>query len=246
MKLEGRRILVTGGATRIGAVIVETLARQGARVVAHYRSSQSEAEALADRLRANGASVWTTQADLADESACLGLIDHANALAGGLDGLVNNAAVFHKDGLAGATAQRMIAEFGVNLFAPMALMRRLAEVVERGDIVNLLDRRVVFDDPTCVPYLLSKKGLESATRAAALAYAPRLRVNAVAPGPVLPPPGKGADYLKDHAGFVPLQRTVSPEDVAVSVAFLLEQEAITGQTLFVDGGQHLRGFDATK
>ena len=108
-------------------------------------------------------------------------------------------------------------------------------------MINLLDRRITSLDDSCVPYVLSKKSLAEFTRIAALELAPRITVNAVAPGAVLPPPGKGKAYLKDNAGPIPLGRLVKPEEVAAAVVFLLKSESVTGQTVFVDGGQNLLG-----
>lgn len=232
MNLNGKVALVTGGAVRIGAAICRALAAEGARVVIHYRRSKKEALALAKEL--GGRAV---QSDLDSESACERLI----ARAGKLDILVNNAAVFQKDSLKAVTARKLEAEFWPNLFAPILLTRAFAAQTKGGAIVNLLDRRITSLDGSCVPYVLSKKSLAEFTKIAALELAPRIRVNAVAPGAVLPPPRKGKSYLKDNAGPIPLGRLVKPEEVAAAVVFLVKSESIAGQTVFVDGGQNLLG-----
>jgi len=136
---------------------------------------------------------------------------------------------------------RLLAEFRTNMFVPLFLVQCLAARTARGKVINLLDRRIESDDPTCLPYLLSKKALAAFTRSAALELAPGITVNAVAPGAVLPPPGKGAQYLHDRSGRVPLKRRVKPSDVAEAVVALLRLDAVTGQIVFVDGGQHLLG-----
>ena len=232
MNLAGRTALVTGGAVRIGAAICRSLAAEGASVVIHYRHSKREALALAKEL--DGRAV---QSDLDSESACERLIAHA----GKLDILVNNAAVFHKDSLKTITAKKLTDEFWPNLFAPILLTRAFAQRVKKGAVINLLDRRITSLDDSCVPYVLSKKSLAEFTRIAALELAPRITVNAVAPGAVLPPPGTGKAYLKDNAGPLPLGRLVKPEEVAAAIVFLLKSESVTGQTVFVDGGQNLLG-----
>jgi NAD(P)-dependent dehydrogenase (short-subunit alcohol dehydrogenase family) len=240
MELNGRTALVTGGAVRIGQAVVETLSRAGARVVIHYHESEAEAGRLCAGLREQGAAAWILRADLADDGACAGLIDAAAKQAGApMDILVNNAAVFHKDTFETLTPGALRDEFQRNLFAPILLMQAFARQDRPGRIVNLLDRRVTGLDPSAVPYVLAKKGLAEATRLAALAFAPRIAVNAVGPGPVLPPPGTGAEHLADRAGFIPLGRTCSPDEIAEAVVFLLKADGITGQCLFVDGGQHL-------
>jgi len=228
MKLTGKRALVTGGAVRVGQAITEALQAHGVEVVVHYRHSAEAAMAL---------SPLTICADLSTPDACDELIRKA----GPLDILINNAAVFHKDSLREARPDKVLAEFQINLFSPLQLIRRFAEQTGRGSVVNLLDRRVSSLDISCVPYSLAKKGLGELTRMAALEYAPGIIVNAVAPGPVLPPSGSTASRAREMAGNIPLKSLPSPAHIADAVIFLLESESITGQTLFVDGGQHLLG-----
>jgi pteridine reductase len=229
---------VTGGAARIGAAICRALAGQGVYVAIHYRRSSKEAGALARQL---GALSCRVKADLNSERGCDELIETCVARAGRLDILVNNAAVFHKDSLRTITAQKLLVEFQTNLFAPMFLARAFASKVKKGKIVNLLDRRIAGLDASCVPYVLTKKALAELTRLAALELAPEITVNGVAPGPVLPPPGKGENYLRDHAGPVPLKRRITAGEIADAVIFLLKSDSITGQIVYVDGGQRLLG-----
>ena len=239
MNLEGKIALVTGGAVRIGRAITLALAGAGARVVVHFRSSETAARGLCGRINEGGGAAWAVAADLDRDEECGSLIARAAALAGPPDILVNNAAVFHKDTPETLSPEKLRAEFQSNLFAPLILMRDFAALGRPGRIVNLLDRRIEGYDPSCLPYQLSKKGLAEATRAAALAWAPRVLVNGVAPGAVLPPPGEGHDYIRDRAGVLPLGRTCTPEEIAGAVLFLLRSDGLNGQILFVDGGQHL-------
>jgi NAD(P)-dependent dehydrogenase (short-subunit alcohol dehydrogenase family) len=217
------------------------LAERRCNIVIHYRDSGRAATTLAAALRKRGVRAQTVQGDLATEKGCEAVLAQALKAAGCLDVLVNNAAVFHKDRLASATSEKLLRELQVNLMAPMALIRAFAKTRGRGKVVNLLDRRIAAHDLECLPYLLSKKALAELTLTAALELAPAISVNAVAPGAVLPPPGRGAAYIRDLAGRVPLRRKVTPADVASAVIFLLESDAITGQVVFVDGGQHLLG-----
>ena len=241
MRLENKTALVTGGAVRIGAAICEALADKGCHVVIHCGRSAAEAEQLVRRLKARGVNAWVVRKVLRTEADCRSVVDEARRKAGHLDILVNNAAVFHKDSLKTATEAKLKAEFGLNLFVPIWLTRRFAEVTETGSVINLLDRRIAASDPECLPYSLSKKALAAFTAEAAFALAPRIVVNGVAPGAVLPPPGKGLSYLKDRAGRIPLAARTTPQQVARAVAGLLELDGVTGQVLFVDGGQHLLG-----
>lgn len=228
MDLKGKRALVTGGAVRIGRAITEALQAAGVEVVVHYRNSKKEAESL---------SPFTIRADLESPEACAGVIEQA----GPLDILVNNASIFTKDSLADATPAQVCREFNVNLFAPMELIRTFAAQAKSGAVVNLLDRRIRCNDTNCVPYSITKTGLEKLTQLAALEYAPDIRVNAVAPGPVLPPPGSSAESARELAGNIPLEELPAMENIAEAILFLLRAESITGQTIYVDGGQHLLG-----
>lgn len=241
MRAYSKVALVTGGAVRIGGAICEALAREGIHVVIHCNRSAAAADILARRLRRGGVKAWVVRQELRDQDSCEALIRNVRKLAGRLDFLVNNAAVFHKQRLAVVTWADLEEEFRVNCFVPVCLMRAFAMQTRRGKVVNLLDRRVAANDPECPVYSVSKKALAAFTTEAALALAPGIVVNAVAPGPVLPPPGKGMSYLHDRAGRIPLACKVKPADVAAGVLTMLRLESVTGQILFVDGGQHLLG-----
>ncbi len=253
MDLRGSKALVTGGAVRIGAAITRQLAEAGCSVVIHCNRSWDAAEALAETIRHADGTAFVVGGDLADAAECSTIIEEAHKLAGGLDILVNNAAVFHKHRFAEADRAAILAELDINAFAPIDLTRRFVALAGaggrlsteapwlRGKIVNLLDRRITGTEPGHLPYQLSKHMLADFTRLAALELAPGFSINAVAPGPVLGPPGTGGRYLKESAGEIPLACACSPDAVAESVLFLLRQDTITGQVIFVDGGQHLLG-----
>ncbi len=239
MNLENKVALVTGGAVRIGRAICEALAASGCRVVIHCRRSGREAGILARRLRRAGAQAWVVRADLTAPGACERVMARACRLAGGVDILVNNAAVFHKHTLRTTTPAALRSEWAANLAAPLFLVRAFASRTRRGKIVNLLDRRIVSSRPDAVPYALSKKALAELTRLAARELAPGIAVNGVAPGAVLAAAGSG--NAREKAGPRLLGRRPAPADVAEAVLFLLRADAITGQVIFVDGGRHLLG-----
>ena len=248
MNLSGSTVLVTGGAVRIGRAICTLLSARGATVVIHYNRSGSKAAELAALLAQSGGSAFTVQGDLSDGDTCARIVEEAVSVAGRLDGLVNNAAIFHKCSFLDTEPAEIDCELAVNYEAPVRLMRAFAgyrasncEGSERAGIVNMLDRRIAGHDTDCVPYVISKKMLAAYTREAALALAPGISVNGVAPGAVLPPPGEGAAYVRDYAGPVPLECDCTPRDVAEAVCGLLESDVMTGQIVFVDGGQHLVG-----
>lgn len=229
MILKGKRALVTGGAVRIGRSITEALQAEGVDVVVHYRHSSTEAMAC---------SPYTVKADLEHPEACSALIEKA----GPLDILINNASLFTRDHLAEATPERVLREFNVNLLAPLELTRSFAaQAVSGGAVINLLDRRIRANDASALPYSISKKGLEELTKLSALDLAPRIRVNAVAPGPILPAPGGTEASFIEAAGTIPLELHPTPEHIAEAVVFLLKADYCTGQVIYVDGGQHLLG-----
>jgi pteridine reductase len=246
LNLSGKHILVTGGAVRIGAAICTSLARAGASVGIHYHHSVDEATALAARLRADfGVEVSLIRGSLADPSEAGALMGAAWDAMGGVDGLVNNAAVFHKESLAEMTLASFEAELAVNALSPIMLVQAFARcytgVPGAGCVVNLLDRRVATPAAGELPYQLSKRMLGSFTELAAVELAPAIRVNAVAPGPVLPPPGLGEAYLREKAGDHLTASRCSTEDIADAVLYLLRATSVTGETLFVDSGQRLLG-----
>ena len=243
MNLKGKTALVTGGARRVGAALCEALAAEGCRVVIHYNRSARPAEALAARLRRNGAQAWTVAGDFRTgdyRMPCSAdhVVRQAVAVAGKLDILVNNAAVFDKQRLLQVTVAAIRAEWEINLLAPLLLMQAFARRVKRGRVINLLDCRIASHQSDAVPYSLAKKSLADLTRLAALELAPGITVNGVAPGPVLTADTVGA--TRESAGPLPLKLRPSVPEVVKAVLFLLESDAITGQIIFVDSGRHLR------
>jgi hypothetical protein len=239
--IAGRTALVTGAAKRIGREIARALAQVGVNVVVHYRRSADEAEATADELRACGVQVWTVDADLADRAQAAGLFRQAVALAGPIDILVNSASAFDPSTLMTFTQRELASNTQVNALAPLELARALAAQRRRGTIVNLTDARTLSYDRGNVAYHLSKRMLAAVTNMLALELAPRVRVNAVAPGLILPPPGRDPSYVEERKIFNPLHRAGTPEEIADAVLFLLRSPFITGETVFVDGGYHLKG-----
>lgn len=235
------RALVTGGAVRLGRAVALELAAAGLDVVLHYHRSREEAEETVAHLRARGVEAHAVRADLGDPEAAEGLVPAVVAEHGPLDVLVASASIFPADGFAGHRRADLLANLQVNALAPLALCRAFAAQGRPGLVVNLLDTRITDYDPSHFSYGLSKKLLGALTRDLALELAPRIRVNGVAPGLVLPPPGMDGAYLAARAASVPLARHGGPGDVARAVRFILESPFVTGQVLFVDGGAHLRG-----
>jgi pteridine reductase len=240
--LTGQVALVTGGALRLGRAIVQGLVADGARVVIHYSTSSEAAEGLAAQIRAGGGRADTVQADLAVTEEVGGLVDRAVALAGGLDLVVNSASIFPAGGLADLDLGALTENLRVNAWAPLVLARDLARLGRSAQVVNLLDTRIAA--PTSsdhLAYYLSKRALADITRSLAVELAPKLRVNGVAPGAVLAPGNAPAGYLESLASGLPLERVGGVGDVVRAVRFLVHSPFVTGQVIFVDGGQHLQG-----
>jgi NAD(P)-dependent dehydrogenase (short-subunit alcohol dehydrogenase family) len=240
--LAGRTALVTGAARRIGRAIAIGLAREGVNVLVHYRRSVVEAENLAEQLRGIGVQAWPVQADFQRPAEYETLVQRSLELAGSLDILVNSAAVFTPDTLAEATLASLVRDIEVNAWVPFALGREFATRASRGSILNLLDSRLRGHDYRHVSYILSKHLLAVLTEMMAVEFAPGVRVNAIAPGLILPPPGQPDSYLDKLAPSVPLRRHGGPEDIVEAALCLLRSDFVTGQVIFVDGGRHLKEY----
>ncbi len=239
--LHGRRALITGGAKRIGEGLALALARQGVDVVVHYNTSAERAEAVAEDARRCGVRAWTLAANLECPSDAEALMGRAVEMAGAIEILVNNASSFPQDTLRCATAEAFEAAFRLNALAPALIARQFAQHCRSGSIVNLLDARIADYDREHASYHVSKRALFTMTRMLAVEFAPGVRVNAVAPGLILPPEGQDEAYLDKLASTNPLSRHGVLEDVVEAALFLLRSDFVTGQVLFVDGGRHLRG-----
>ena len=239
--LSGRTALVTGAAKRLGRATALALAGAGADVIVHYRRSAAEAEAAAAEIRGAGRQAWTIAADLADPQQVDSLMQRAIDAAGGVDILINNASIFPQGRLGEVSPGDLQASIQVNATAPLQLCRAFAAGGRGGDIVNFLDCRIADYDRAHAAYHLSKRMLFDITRMLALELAPDVKVNAVAPGLILPPSGEDEAYLARLAHTNPLHRCGDPEEVARAVVFLVRSRFITGQVIFIDGGRHLKG-----
>ncbi len=234
-----RAALITGGAHRIGACIALTLVRAGFAVALHANRSRAAAEQLAGEIKGQGGRATVVLADLADPDSVRNLVPAAAAFAP-LTLLVNSAAEFEPDEIESLARARFERTFAVNLAAPLFLAQAFAAQAPAGaSIVNIVDQRVFRPTPRFVSYTLSKGALHMATTTLAQALAPRVRVNAVAPGPTLPSPRQTPEQFAEQAASLPLQQGPSPQDVADAVLYLAGAESVTGVTIAVDGGQHL-------
>ena len=234
--------LITGAADRIGAAIARSMAAQGYKTIVHYNSSAQKADALVDEIRATGGEAKSIGADLLDRAARDALIDKASALFGPINILVNNASIFLPDNISELEPELWQKHFGIHAEAPMFLARDFAAQLPagvEGNIINLIDQRVWALKPTFFSYTLSKSVLWSATQTAAQSLAPRIRVNAIGPGPTIKNIHQTEEQFQKELQALPLQKGPELDEIANAVHFILASPSFTGQMLALDGGEHL-------
>ncbi len=243
--------LVTGAGHRLGRAMALYLAGRGHDVAVHYASSAAAAEAVAAEIRALGRRAVTLQADLTAETGMQALLPRAVAALGPLDVLVNNASIFEYDNLASATRTSWDRHIESNLRAPFVLTQAFAaqapeplpdgqgEPLARALIVNMLDQRVLKLTPEFMSDTLAKMGLWALTRTAAQALAPRVRVNAIGPGPTLQGARQSAQHFARQRSATVLKRGANPADICAALGYFLDAPSVTGQLICADGGQHL-------
>ncbi len=238
--LKGKIALITGASKRIGRAIAMALAEEGVGIVAHDRRSlEAEIAKVCDEVVGCGAKSWKIVADLEKEEEYRSLIARSIQAAGSIDILINNASIFLPSTFADTTFGDITRHLHVNAWTPFVLSREFARLAGRGKIINLLDTRIAGYDRAHIAYILSKRMLATLTRMCALEFAPEITVNGIAPGLILPPAGKDDAYLERLAQNVPLKKHGGPGDVTGTVLYLLENDFITGQIIYVDGGKHL-------
>ena len=237
-----RTALVTGGARRIGAAIVRDLARNGFAVAIHCNRSRAEAEVLVAEIAREGGKAAVVQADLTRLDQAGDLVARASERIGPIGLLVNSASIFEPDEIGSFEWDVWDAHFAVHVKAPVFLARRLSEALPAemaGLVVNIIDERVWRPNPHFFSYTLSKSALWDATRTMALALAPRIRVNAIGPGPTLPNiRQQREDFDRQVAGLL-LERGPELAEFGATVRYLFETMSVTGQMIAIDGGQHL-------
>jgi NAD(P)-dependent dehydrogenase (short-subunit alcohol dehydrogenase family) len=235
--------IVTGAARRIGAAIARRLAAEHFALVLHASpASEPEAQAEAARIRDGGGQAIALACDLADLDAGSILFREAERAFGPVTLLVNNASLFEPDAAADFASDLFDRHIAVNLRAPLLLaqqMRRLLPANHEGAIINVIDQRVLRPNPMYFTYSIAKSALWSATITMAQAFAPRIRVNAIGPGPVLPNMYEGAEAFAEEAAALPLKRAASLDDICEAVIYLARARSVTGQLIAVDSGQHI-------
>jgi pteridine reductase len=242
MDLRGRVAIVTGAGRRVGRALALALGARGMRVAVHYNGSRGGADETCRMIRESGSEAEPFQADLCDGAAPARLVDDVVHRFGALDVLVNSAAVMERTPFGEVTPEQWDAMFALNLRAPFFVAQAAARAMaERGGaIVNIADLAAFETWPAYVPHGITKSGIVHMTRSLARVLAPRIRVNGIAPGTVLLPDDWDGDSAEHLRATTPLQRQGSPADVAGAMLYLLDADYVTGETIIVDGGRHVR------
>lgn len=234
--------LITGAADRIGAAIARALAAADWKVVVHYRASADKAHDTVAAIKAAGGDAALVKADLSKRAQRARLIAAASKPFGPLTLLVNNASSFEPDSVFDLSEALWDTHFAVHVEAPAFLARDFAAQLpegSRGNIVNIIDARVLDLSPAFFSYTLSKSALWTMTRTLAQSLAPNIRVNAIGPGPTMPPPGVNAAAYRKRQAELPLDRGATADEIAAGVLTILATGTMTGQMLALDGGEHL-------
>ena len=237
-----RSVLITGAARRIGRHMARDMAADGWAVVVHFNRSADDARSLLGEISAAGGRAAGVQADLSAAEAPGRLVASARNFFGPLTCLINNASLFEPDEAGNVTAASFAAHLDTNLRAPVFLSQSFAAQLpqeEPGNIVNIIDQRVWKLTPRFFSYTVSKAALWTVTQTLAQAFAPRIRVNAIGPGPALPNVRMDENEFAKQSRLTLLQRGTSPEEISQALRFILASPAMTGQMIVLDGGQHL-------
>ena len=239
--MEARKIIITGGATRMGAAIARKLSGPNVEILIHYNKSKLKAEKLKKELSSKGTKVYLVKGDLSKETDIKKIIKFAKSKLKNFDCLVNNASLFENDKLENFSLDSWSKHLRTNLRAPALLTKEFAKNVKgkNNNIINIIDQRVFKLTPYFFSYTLSKTGLYTLTKTSAMSLAPNIRVNAIAPGPTIKNQRQSEKHFKKQYLATPLRRQVDVEQICNAVDFFIKNISITGQVLAIDSGQNL-------
>ena len=239
--MEARKIIITGGATRMGAAIARKLSGNNKEILIHYNKSKLKAEKLKKELSSKGTKVYLVKGDLSKETDIKKIIKFAKSKLKFFDCLVNNASLFENDKLENFSLDSWSKHLRTNLRAPALLTKVFAKNVKgkNNNIINIIDQRVFKLTPYFFSYTLSKTGLYTLTKTSAMSLAPNIRVNAIAPGPTIKNQRQSEKHFKKQYLATPLKRQVDVEQICNAVDFFIKNISITGQVLAIDSGQNL-------
>ena len=239
--MEAQKIIITGGATRIGAAIVEKLSGFNKEIVIQYNKSKSNAEALKRKLSLRGTKIYLIKADLSKDKDIKKIIKFAKTKLKYFDCLINNASLFENDKIENFSSESWEKHMSINLKAPATLSKEFSKNVRasNNNIINIIDQRVFKLTPFFFSYTLSKTGLYTLTKTSAMSLAPKIRVNGIAPGPTLKNKRQSEKHFRKQYLATPLKRQVGVEQICNAVDFFIKNKSITGQILALDSGQSL-------
>ena len=239
--MEARKIIITGGATRIGAAIAEKLSGPNIEVTIHYNKSKSKAESLKKKLQKFGTTVYLISGDLSKERDVKKIIKFSKSKMKFFDCLVNNASLFENDKLDNFTSKSWEKHISTNLKAPALLSKEFSKNIrgKNNNIINIVDQRVFKLTPYFFSYTLSKTGLYTLTKTSAMSLSPNIRVNGIAPGPTIKNKRQSEKHFRSQYLATPLKKQVDVKEICNAVDFFIKNSSITGQVLAIDSGQSL-------
>ena len=239
--MEAQRIIITGGATRIGAAIAEKLSGPNKQIIIHYNKSKIKAENLKKKLQNFGSKIYLVKGDLSKEIDIIKIMKFAKSKLKYFDCLINNASLFENDKLENFSSKSWGKHISTNLKAPATLSKEFSKNTRgmNNNIINIIDQRVFKLTPFFFSYTLSKTGLYTLTKTSAMSLAPKIRVNGIAPGPTLKNKRQSEKHFRKQYLATPLKRKVGVEQICNAVDFFIKNKSITGQVLALDSGQSL-------
>ena len=239
--MEARKIIITGGATRIGAAIAEKLSGPNIEIVIHFNKSKSKAEILKKKLMKLGAKIYLVKADLSKEKDVYKIIKFSKLKMKYFDCLINNASIFENDKLLNFNSKSWEKHITINLKAPAILCKEFGKNIKgkNNNIVNIIDQRVFKLTPHFFSYTISKTGLYTLTKTSAMSLAPNVRINGIAPGPTIKNKRQSDKHFKNQYLATPLKHQVDVKEICNAVDFFIKNSSITGQVLAIDSGQSL-------
>ena len=240
--MTSKKIIITGGATRIGAAIAKKFSEQGTEIVIHFNKSKSQAKILKEKLENLGTKIYIVKGDLKKEKDVKNIIKFAKSKLKYFDCLINNASIFENDKLDNFNEKSWDKHISINLKAPALLIKEFSKNVlkkNNNNIINIIDQRVFKLTPFFFSYTISKSALYTLTKTSAMSLAPNIRVNAVAPGPTLKNKRQSEKHFKKQYLATPLKKQVSVDEISNCIDFFIKNRSITGQVLAIDSGQNL-------
>ncbi len=241
-EMETQKIIITGGATRIGAAIAEDLADGKNQITIHYNKSKKKAKQLRNILEKKGSKIFLIKADLNKISELNKIINFANVKMKGVNCLINNASLFENDSVKNFSIKKWNKHLNINLRAPVILIKQFSKLVPKNvkaNIINIIDQRVFKLTPFFLSYTLSKTGLYTLTKTSAMSLAPNIRVNGIAPGPTIKNKRQSLKHFKKQYLSTLLKKSVDTKEICSAIKFLITNKSITGQVIAIDSGQNL-------